>query len=281
MISVLTLVHGRARHLENLLAGLERGDVPPHEVVIVHMNEPAVQRHSRHFPIVAREMADENFLPLAAARNAAAAAARGDQLVFLDVDCIPDPQLVSDYMASLRRHPDAIHQGEVRYLPPRADGPGQGACRSNDDARPHPLHAHRIAGEPVPYNLFWSLNFACRKAVFDSLGGFDERYRGYGAEDTDFSYRAHARGTPLSSAPALAFHQHHASYDPPLNHLASIVANACTFKRSWGTWPMRGWLDAFERQGLITVHDDRIALKRMPTPQEIAACLEKDHGADF
>ena len=55
-------------------------------------------------------------LPLAAARNAAARAAVGDQLIFLDMDCIPVPELVADYAGFLDAQ-DALLMGEVLYLP--------------------------------------------------------------------------------------------------------------------------------------------------------------------
>ena len=38
---------------------------------------------------------------------------------------------------------------------------------------------------------------------------------------------------------------------PPVEHVADIVRNARLFHDVWGTWPMQGWLDEFERRGLV------------------------------
>jgi len=50
---------------------------------------------------------------------------------------------------------------------------------------------------------------------------------------------------------AWAYHQHHPSPDPPVQHLRDIIRNAAVFHRRWGWWPMSGWLHEFERRGLI------------------------------
>nr|MBA2391010.1 glycosyltransferase family 2 protein [Geodermatophilaceae bacterium] len=34
-------------------------------------------------------------------------------------------------------------------------------------------------------------------------------------------------------------------------HVAAICRNATTFHRTWGAWPMEGWLAAFADDGLI------------------------------
>ena len=275
-MNVLTLAHGRRVHLANLIRGLEQSSVMPNALVIVQMNEAPIQWESPYFPIIHHVIeSGDGQLPLAAARNAAVDHAPGDHLVFLDVDCIPAPNLLAQYRNVLARKENALYQGEVLYLP-------AGAADEDDDMRPeilaqkgeaHPLHVGRHAGEAVPHALFWSLNFACRRDTFEHVGRFDTRYRGYGAEDTDFAFRAAATGVPVEFVPAPAFHQFHTSFDPPLNHLASIVANATRFRERWGVWPMDGWLRQFCNAGFIELDEKKIVLHRMPTRDEIASAL--------
>ena len=89
-ISVCTLAHGRDGHLTNLVRALDRSSIPPDELVIAVMqDEPYVLPETR-FPI-RQLMIEAGDIPLAEARNTAARAARGQLLVFLDVDCIPHP----------------------------------------------------------------------------------------------------------------------------------------------------------------------------------------------
>src|SRR5690606_12090639 len=85
---------------------------------------------------------EDGALPLARARNTGAAAALeagADLLVFLDVDCIPGPDLVGRYRqtAADRTHADSLLCGPVSYLPP--PGPdGYPPDRLQHLSRPHP-----------------------------------------------------------------------------------------------------------------------------------------------
>ncbi len=42
---------------------------------------------------------------------------------------------------------------------------------------------------PLKWDLFWSCNFCVRKAVYIDLTGFDESFKKWGLEDTEFAYR--------------------------------------------------------------------------------------------
>ena len=100
-------------------------------------------------------------------------------------------------------------------------------------------------------SLFWSLSFAVTAQDFVLVGGFDEDYLGYGAEDTDFGQRlARSGGQLLFVGGAGAIHQYHPSPSPPVQHVADIVANANVFADKWGWWPMQAWLEQFRDRGL-------------------------------
>ncbi|MCW2993625.1 MAG: glycosyltransferase family 2 protein, partial [Conexibacter sp.] len=117
-------------------------------------------------------------------------------------------------------------------------------------ARPHPAR-------PVPpdhvlwhggdHRLFWTLSIAVTDTVWNAVGGFCEDYVGYGGEDTDFGQLARAAGVDVCwVGGAWAYHQHHATHDPPVQHRDAIERNAALFHRRWGWWPMEGWLAAFD-----------------------------------
>lgn len=59
----------------------------------------------------------------------------------------------------------------------------------------------------------WGGNTSVRREVFDRLGGFDDRYRGYGWEDLDFGYRLHQLGLPIELLPDAEVRHHMASVD--------------------------------------------------------------------
>lgn len=269
-VSVLTLVRGRAEHLANLVRGLAAQTTAPDELVIAHMGGPEIAAFEDvPFPVrVVDAGGDGQTLPLAAARNRAAAAARGDALVFLDVDCIPGRDLVAAYAGALG---ETVLMGEVRYLEPGAAAGAWDEASLAERSAPHPVRPAAAAGAEAPAELFWSLSFAISPATFDRVGGFDPGFAGYGAEDTDFAFRLREAGTPFRWAPgAVAYHQHHDTYDPPLQHAAAIVANARRFRERWGEWPMRGWLEAFAQRGVIAWEGDRLELIREPDERELA-----------
>jgi hypothetical protein len=60
-------------------------------------------------------------------------------------------------------------------------------------------------------------------------------------------------------------------FDPPLQHFQDIVRNAKLFYEIRGTWPMTGWLDAFEALKLISTEHRTIKILRHPSDEEIAA----------
>lgn len=274
-ISVLTIVRNRADHLAQLIKGLQRSDRCPDEFIIVDMNsEPPVTVGDLPFASRIIRLPGE-VLQLAAARNAAAAAATGDQLLFLDVDCIAMRGLVAAMTENLSEH-DALICAEVRYLGPadaRADWDEADLLNHSGG---HPVRSFPATGvrEIQTPGLFWSLVFGIRRARFDALGGFDERFKGYGAEDTDFGFRARDARLPLlfMGGPG-AFHQHHASFDPPLQHFHDIVRNAQLFHEKWGIWPMEGWLAAFAKRGLVEWHHTHLTINRRPSEDEIQAAL--------
>jgi hypothetical protein len=67
--------------------------------------------------------------------------------------------------------------------------------------------------EQVPFNFFYTSNLAVSRRLYDTLGGFDARFREYGWEDIELGYRYERRGgMVLRYIPeALAFHHHHLS----------------------------------------------------------------------
>ena len=259
--SVLTLVKNREAHLHQLVEGLRRSTLPPRELIVVDMSDRPVALRSTPFPARIIRHAGHG-LPLAAARNLAAAAATGDDLVFLDVDCIPLSACLDRLVDTLAAE-DALLCADIRYLGPddargswtEADLLARGRAHP---VRDFPTTGHRREERP---GLFWSLAFGVSADRFHALGGFDEAFTGYGGEDTDLGVRAAAAGVPLLFVGgAIACHQWHESDDPPVRHLADIVRNARTFHAKHGWWPMDGWLRAFAARGLVRWTDDALTL---------------------
>ncbi len=283
-VTVCTLVRNRTTQLVNQVRGLLASTTPPVAQVVAVMGgeDPRGAVPDTPWPTRFVDVAADGDLPLARARNVAVRTATTPGVVLLDVDCIPEPSLVAAYATALDAL-DGILMGGVRYLgpdwergdPPSVDPPDLRAAGQPHPSRPDPPEAVGALQRTDAYHLFWSLSFAARRAtLLEVAGGFDEGYGGYGAEDTDLAFRARDRGVPLAwVGGALAHHQHHETFDPPVQHVASIVGNARRFRELWGRWPMEGWLAAFDRMGLVAWEPDgaHLELLREATEQERAS----------
>jgi len=221
-------------------------------------------------------------MPLAAARNAAANSAQFRNLIFLDVDCIPSPTLVESLLFNMVNSGRCL-LGEVRYLPAtvsretikrasfeqllgfsvvhpaRPQVPGQGWC-------------------PEPNaRALWGLSFALTREQYFGCGGMDERYVGYGGEETDFAEKLRVSGVTLGwCGQAMALHQYHRVCSPPLDRFDEILANAQRFYDRWGCWCLEYWLGHFVRLGLIRWSEgaSEIVQLRQPAPAEVRACYQ-------
>lgn len=271
-ISVLTITRDRTAHLTNLLKGLAQSSLWPDECIVIHMNEPAQPIGKWPFPCYHHAYQSSASLPLAQARNFATKQATGEILIFLDVDCIPDQGAITAYQQGCNQAPTSIIMGAVRYLQASLSENWTTPSlvqQSQPNANRDISNLSALALEPN-YGLFWSLSFALRRPVFTRLGGFSECYAGYGAEDTDFAWKARKQNIPLRWMPeAVAFHQYHSSSVPPWQHFEDIVANARTFYEYWGEWPMAGWLSTFTQTGYLkwTIEGDSIEIIRWPILQ--------------
>jgi glycosyltransferase involved in cell wall biosynthesis len=113
----------------------------------------------------------------AANRNAGARAARGSWLVFTDDDCLPEPGWLEAFAAAMNPNEEALDVLE-----------GRTTCRAGLDS----------PRQTAPVNLdggrLWSCNFAIRRAGFERIGGFDERYPYAHMEDADLQFRLRKAG---------------------------------------------------------------------------------------
>lgn len=260
-IAVVTVcTPGRAEHLRS-----QRQAIAAHLPGAVHVvvlperpgsHELAAELEAEGVDVV--RVASGPDLPIARSRNLGgdrAADLGAELIVFLDVDCMPGPELGRRY-AELPE--DEVGLGPVTYLPESAGAPDPGELAAMTD--PHPARAFPSDGtrrvERREFGLFWSLSFAVRPVLWrrirEDFGGFDEEFTGYGAEDTDFGRRLlHRRVPVVLVAGAHAYHRWHPVSDPPVDHLDDLLRNGAHYAQRWGEWPAPGWFEEFENRGLV------------------------------
>ncbi|MFL5894949.1 MAG: glycosyltransferase, partial [Thermoleophilaceae bacterium] len=194
-----------ARGLTPESAPAPRGEKNPTVSLIVSGADPAtVDRCADH---VERQAATEPFEVVRAAegrtraarRNAGAAAARGELLVFLDAELVPEPGLVDGHLAARRTSPspDVV----------------LGYCRSQPSTRLAAMHDalvredHFTAKRDAVALTFADVvaaNMSVTREAFERVGAFDESLVAY--EDWDWGVRARAAGLDLVYAHDAAAH---------------------------------------------------------------------------
>ena len=279
-VSALTIARGRAGHLANVIRGLANQTQLPVELLIgVMQPQPYIDLPEAPFPVRQIHIPGDE-LPLALARNTVAREALSEVLTFVDVDCIPAPTLIADY-ASACAPGAGLMMGEVLYLPGGATEAGldfdhfDAVGVKHSDRQGPPARPIERCGD---YRCFWSLNFAMHSEDFAASGGFDERFRGYGGEDTDFGRTLQSAGIAMNwMRGARVYHQYHPHHMPPVHHIDSVIRNANLFALKWGHRTMEHWLYAFGLMGLIRSTPAGLQVLRAPNDADFALCSQQSH----
>lgn len=151
-------------------------------------------------PIPTRLLRQKNAGP-GAARNHGVASARGEHIVFIDDDCLADPELLADYARGFSQSPKALLGGRV--LTSRQQNL---YCQSSQMVIDM-VHAF-FNKDANKARFFSSNNFAVPKAEFVEIGGFMGKTFRLASEDREFCDRWKHEGRELRAlSGASIFHE--------------------------------------------------------------------------
>ena len=270
--SIVTIVKGRRKQLANLLDSIKASTILPYDIQVVCMDDPDGIEIPGGLNVNIHITEEIHELPLAAARNRGTTSAKTDNVIFIDVDCIVSPTLFANMLMALQA--DNIITAYPLYLSILPDTGHYDYLKHQ--AVTHPAREHIPVGQPVDHLQFWSLIFAIQKQTFEKIGGFDESFTGYGAEDTDFAMMFHKADVKLIFVRDYILHQYHNKYDPPVNYFHSIIENATRYLHKWNVLPMQRWLKAFEAMGLIKIDQaGNISIIQKPTDSQLKNSVSK------
>lgn len=215
--AVVIPIYNRVDLLANTLAGLGAQTYQRFEVVV------ADDGSDEDVAAVVAEFSDDLTVELVRqhhegygagrARNLGASRTDVEVLVFIDADCIPDPDLVKRH-AEWHRHADNLvvigsrHHLDASEIPVGALRAGTADLRNRivssedpdsglepDDFRR--VFYRRTAGLRLGDEAFRSLvssNFSMRRDQFLAIGGFAEDFDRWGGEDTELGWRLFNEG---------------------------------------------------------------------------------------
>ncbi len=212
-VSVIVAHYEQPAQLRQTWAALCRQTLPPSDVVIADDGSavpPAVPFGGPPVRVVTQP--DRGFRA-AAARNLGVRHTRGEVLVFLDADTVPEPGFVEAITRRAALCPDVLAVGRRRHADLADLAPGgdpSTAPRLEEPAWLRDAYAGSrdlLDADSRSFRFVISAVLACRRSLFDDLGGFDERFVGYGGEDWDLAYRAWNAGAVFVHEPsAVAWH---------------------------------------------------------------------------
>lgn len=190
-----TSIYIPCRNAERFLAGcigaVRAQSLPPDEIIVVDDGSTdrtaEIARGSE-----ARVISLPSHPGLAAARNAAVSAARGELVASLDADCVPEPSWLEGLAKAMGATGAAGAGGMLveAHQARLADRWRAVHMRQN-------WGRERIVNPP----FLFGCNTLFRKGALEEIGLYDERCRTNG-EDVDLSYRLRAKGHTLVYEPA-------------------------------------------------------------------------------
>ena len=252
MISVLVVNHNGRDHLRHCLTRLADQQGTYDEIVVADngSSDGSVEMVRARFPRCVLLALEEN-RGFGAANNQAAAAARGDYLLLLNSDAWLADGALPRLAAALEEDSDlALAAPDLRYPDGRRQfawapetsvlGEAVQKLRNRFETRPW---AHRT---PVRWlqplcgpGWFSAACVLLRRAAFDAVGGFDERFFMY-FEDVDLSRRLRRSGWRLRSVPeARAFHVKGGSRPSELGEIEYRRAQLYYYRKHRPSWENR------------------------------------------
>ncbi len=222
-VSVVIPTYNRCEMLRTTLEHLTRQQLPPGEFEVIVADDGSsdatkevVESFADRLRVKYHFQEDLGFRA-GAARNAGARSAAAPLLVFLDTG----PLFGTDFLLRhLAAHADESERraviGYAYGYKPEKDmswitgvvaqvGPEETVARHAHDPEfqdvRHPYLADIVSGlDHLPWRLFFTINCSVRTDDFRAVGGFDEEFHGWGAEDTELAFRLSRHGVRFTVA---------------------------------------------------------------------------------
>ena len=218
LLSVIVTTYNRPDALRAALGGLLAQQDREFEILVADDGSRAdtrelVEATAREAPVALRHVWQEDRgFRAGAARNRAAAMARGEYLIFLDGDCVPRPDWIAQHRALAERgwmlagNRILLSEPFTRLVlasgtPIHAwtEAQWKAAEARGDINRTQPLKTYSLGPLRKLAARRWQRVRTCNLGVwlrdFRAVNGFDETFEGWGFEDSDLAVRLINHGT--------------------------------------------------------------------------------------
>jgi GT2 family glycosyltransferase len=205
-VSVVLPVYNRSDVLTRTLSALSAQDYPPDLLTVIVADDGSSEDITSVFdswspPFEKRLVRqDHHGFGAGRARNLGATAAASDIVVFLDSDALVAPDFVSRHTTWHADQPKAVVIGGRVHLSATGFDPVQLESGSIDlSSQPFEerddfrtvltRRTSRLRSTDEGYRAFVSSNVSLSSSLFAATGGFDERFRWWGSEDSEYGWR--------------------------------------------------------------------------------------------
>ena len=235
-VSIIIPVYNRKEKLAKTIAALSH-QTYPHELFEVIIADDGSSDNPQelcetfkdYFSISYIRQEDMGYR-LSEIRNKGIAAATHEQIIILDCDMLPLPTLVESYMKYAHVSDKVVLIGGRRYVNtdnvsfeeiikdissvsslPSVDTatgkvPTNGVAPTEDWRYKIYRTTNNLKNSKFPFRAFCGGNVCFHKSLISAVGGFDEDFKAWGAEDTEFGFRVYNHGywfVPVHGADAL------------------------------------------------------------------------------
>jgi glycosyltransferase involved in cell wall biosynthesis len=212
VVSVVVPTRDRADYLDVTLRSLAAQDLAePYELIVVDDGDDAATAAlaDRAGAVLMRTAAGSG---PNAARNAAIDRAGAELVALVDDDVDAPPGWLRAIVEGAARHPEAdAFGGPIRA---RLEGPAPRACGREGP----PITSLDLGTEDRETELVWSANMALRRAAFERVGPFDERFS-TGGDEEEWLSRLRAAGGRVVYLAAAGLDHRRAGEDARLRSL--------------------------------------------------------------
>ena len=257
-VTVILPCYMGQQELALTFAGLSKQTYPHHliEVIVVDDGSDPPIKVPSQLPFETSVVVQErDGFGLARARNLGAENAKGEILIFLDCDMIPEPQLIEAHSRwhhenefgltlGFRSHADFSEISPEDLI---QTNEFEGLLSGRKVTTPQWIEFHMgrtknlTSNDSDLFRIATGGNLGVRKSFFETTGGFDSSFRQWGGEDIEFGFRAFNMGAVLiPERLAKAWHQgegaspdpeEEASLEQQRNRLSHLIAEK-TFRDS-------------------------------------------------
>jgi validoxylamine A glucosyltransferase len=255
-VSVIIATYNSCDLLAETLRQLVRQTIPTEEFELIVGDDGSTDRTAQVVQSFADVLHVKYFFQedrgfrAAAARNGAARLATGALLVFLDTGSMVGPDFLAAHLAahaggesrravigvSYGYNPEVPMRGVdelLAQMPPEAVVERYHRVPEFQDIR-HPYFVGcgmDLRNLSVPWKLFWTGNCSVRTDDFRRVGGFEERFQGWGGEDMELGFRLQRAGLTFELASkAWAVVAPHGR-----DHKANFESSTPTWRCSWAS----------------------------------------------